>query len=221
MLNERKRLKALKSYKILDSAAEKAYDDLTQIASIVCGVPISLISLVDQERQWFKSKVGLEVDETPVEQAFCKYTILSDKLLIIPDATQDSRTAKNPLVTGNPNIRFYAGAPLVTADGFVLGSLCVIDRKPRELDDSQLEILKRLSNQVVYLMEYRRVSRKLSEALEEIQNYRKVVPICGHCKSIRSEDGHWYEFENYVKQISVDFSHSVCPNCFETEYNEL
>lgn len=219
--NEKERVAALKSYRILDSSAEQAYDDLTQIASAVCGVPISLITLIDQDRQWFKSNVGLGITETTRSASFCKYTILSDKLLIIPDATLDDRTANNPYVTSEPKIRFYAGAPLVTPDGFVLGSLCVIDRTPRELSHCQLDILKRLSNQVVQLMEYRRVSGLLAESLEHIHRVRKILPICSHCKSIRSEDGHWYGLEEYAKQLSVDFSHSICPNCFENEYTEL
>lgn len=219
--NEIQRLEALKSYDILDSQSEQAFDDLTAIASLVCGAPISLISLLDDRRQWFKSKVGLETSETPREQAFCGYTILGNELFVIPDATQDIRTSSNPLVVGEPQIRFYAGAPLITSDGFALGSLCVIDRTPRSLDSQQLDILTRLSRQVVYLMELRRASQSLFKALDEIQNYKKIVPICSFCKSVRTENGTWLGWNEFMEGKTQDLSHGICPTCFKSEYSEM
>lgn len=141
---------------ILDSTEEQAYNDVTRLASGLCDAPISLISLIDSDRQWFKSKVGLSVSETPRQWSFCSHAIEEpDKVFVVTDATKDDRFKDNPLVTGSPNIRFYAGAPLVTASGEAIGSLCVIDSKPRELDPEKLKELQFLASQVVSMMEKR------------------------------------------------------------------
>ncbi len=153
--NEEERLRALRRYKILDTKPEDRFDELTELAAIICGVPISLMSLIDADRQWFKSKVGLEIQETPRAQAFCTHAIMQPGMFVVPDASKDDRFAQNPLVTGETHIRFYAGAPLVSSDGHVLGTMCVIDREPRELSETQLHALQILSRQVVYHMEMR------------------------------------------------------------------
>ena len=163
--NETDRLRSLRSYKILDTKPEERFDELTQLAAIICGVPISLITLIDADRQWFKSKVGLELTETPRAQAFCTHAIMQPQMFEVPDAAQDERFANNPLVTGNPNIRFYAGAPLATSDGHLLGTMCVIDRKPRTLTAEQKTALEILGRQVVANMELRSNLRELKEAL--------------------------------------------------------
>ena len=163
--NENDRLRALRSYKILDTKPEERFDELTQLAAIICGVPISLITLIDADRQWFKSKVGLEVNETPRAQAFCTHAIMQPQMFEVPDATQDDRFAKNPLVTGDPHIRFYAGAPLATPDGHLLGTMCVIDRQPRTLTAEQKKALEILGRQVVANMELRSNLRELRAAL--------------------------------------------------------
>ena len=167
LANESSRLKALADYHILDSAPEEAFDDLARLAAQICGCEIALVTLVDEQRQWFKARVGLEATETPREHSFCAHAIAEPtNLLIVPDAARDARFSGNPYVTANPNIRFYAGAPLLNNDGLALGTLCVIDRKPRQPKDSDLAALRILGRQVTYLLELRRVNRALAQALD-------------------------------------------------------
>ena len=154
--NERERLEALKRYHILDTLPEQAYDDITLLASHICGTPMSVISLVDAERQWFKSKIGLDVEETSRDVSFCAHALGNpEEMLIVPDAREDERFADNPYVTGPPAIRFYAGAPLVTSNGEVLGTLCVIDRERRTLSEEQKEALQALARQVMTQLDMR------------------------------------------------------------------
>ncbi|GAC1357282.1 MAG: hypothetical protein NVSMB31_17790 [Vulcanimicrobiaceae bacterium] len=158
--NEAARLHALTLYDILDTGREDSYDDLTKLAAYICAAPIALVTLIDEDRQWFKSEVGLpELSETPRDIAFCDRTIRQADLFIVPDALADPRFADNPLVVGDPYIRFYAGAPLTTADGYSLGALCIIDQVPRELNGEQKDALRRLARQVVSLLELRRANQ--------------------------------------------------------------
>ena len=153
--DESARLDTLNQYEILDTAPEEAFDDLTRRAAKVCGTPIALVSLIDPSRQWFKSKVGVTACETSRDIAFCAHAILQRTILEVPDALADPRFADNPLVTGDPFIRFYAGTPLITPEGHALGTLCVIDRVPRQLTDAQRQGLADLGRQVVRLLEHR------------------------------------------------------------------
>ncbi|NNL69917.1 MAG: sensor domain-containing diguanylate cyclase [Acidimicrobiia bacterium] len=155
--DEPKRLAALAEYDILDSLPEAAYDDITHLASELCDAPMAAVSLIDENRQWFKSTVGLQVKETPRDVAFCSHAILSDEVLVVPDAFDDVRFADNPLVMGDPKIRFYAGAPLVARGGERLGTLCVIDHAQRPLTDGQSKSLQALARQVMAQLELRRL----------------------------------------------------------------
>ncbi len=169
-VNETERLNALEEYNILDTLPEAEFDDITRIASHVCGMPISLVTLLDQNRQWFKSKYGLDVAQTPREQAFCGYTILdAEKPFIVNDASKDERFADNPLVVGEPNVAFYGGIPLVNPQGFVLGALCVIDHKPNNLDKEQLRTLESLGRQIVALLELKRTLSQLNQSQFELK----------------------------------------------------
>jgi GAF domain-containing protein len=161
--DEAERLRALTEYSILDSLAEQEYEEITLIASAICQTPIALITLIDSDRQWFKSHVGLEMKETPRDHAFCTHAINSrDSVFIVKDARNDKRFDDNPLVTGHPNIVFYASVPLVNPEGIALGTICVIDNRPRELTQKQLDSLAALSNQVIRLFESRKAVKKTS-----------------------------------------------------------
>jgi GAF domain-containing protein len=165
--NDAARVSALQKYAILDSEPEQAFDDLTLLASYVCKTPIALISLIDENRQWFKSKVGISATETSRDIAFCSTAIQQPDVFVVPDTLQDERFRTNPLVVSEPNIRFYAGAPLINEDGYALGTLCVIDLAPRSLAADQELALKALSRLVLMQMEFRRNLILLKEALSD------------------------------------------------------
>lgn len=175
--NELARLAALRQYQILDTASEKVFDDFTFLASQICRTPIALISFVDGDRQWFKSKLGVDVDCTPRDVAFCAYTIMQQQPLVVPNALNDSRFADNPLVAQAPEIRFYAGAPLITPEGYAIGTLCVVDTVPRDLSLEQQEGLRALSNQVIAQLEMRRnvitVSRNVMQRQQQEAEMRR------------------------------------------------
>lgn len=166
--NENERLRALREYSILDSLPESDYDNITRMASQICGTPVALISFIDDTRQWFKSSLGINVKETPKDHAFCSHAILNpNEILIVPDSRKDERFSQNPLVTGDPHVVFYAGVPLVNRDGFALGSLCVVDTETRVLNESQVSALKVLGKHVITMVEL----RKANKTLQTMQGY--------------------------------------------------
>lgn len=173
---EKERLKALETYSILDTLSESDYDDITAIAAEICGTQISLISLIDSKRQWFKSHHGLDASETPKGHAFCAHAINDqDNIFIVQDARTDERFYDNPLVTGDPKIVFYAGVPLISDNGLPLGTLCVIDRKSKLLSQSQLKSLKALGNQVMNILNLRKTKLTLEEKNQELERFAFVA----------------------------------------------
>lgn len=221
--NEVARLDTLAQYNILDTLPEEEFDRLTQLASIICGVPIALITLIDKDRQWFKSKIGLETPETPRDISFCQYTINDESLFEIEDATKDDRFLSNPLVTDQPNIRFYAGYPLIDPDGFALGSLCVIDRKARKLTADQRRALTLLANEVVSQI----VSRKKNAEKDKLE---KMFNLSIDLKCAAGTDGYFkklnpaftltlgWTIEELLAKPFYDFIH---PDDVTTTSNEI
>jgi anti-sigma regulatory factor (Ser/Thr protein kinase) len=202
-VDEADRLAALRRYRILDTEPEQRFDDLALLASQICGTPMALISLIDGERQWFKARVGLAVTQTPRDVAFCARAIEQPGLFIVPDALDDPRFRDNPFVRQEPHIRFYAGAPLVTADGFALGTLCVLDQKPRTITAAQKAALEALKRQVIAQLELRRslddlaaalaardkaeqeqerILAELRESLDNVERLSSLLPYCSECE---------------------------------------
>lgn len=179
--NEPARLKALHAYHILDTDPEQMFDDLTLLATQVCGAPIALITLVDENRQWFKSKIGLDVKETARNISFCAHAIEQPGLFEVPDTLADGRFRDNPMVVNEPHIRFYAGAPLLTRDGDPLGTICVVDRLPRTLTDDQRAALNALRRQAETQLELRRKLDELRVAIEGLEKLGGLLPYCSTC----------------------------------------
>ncbi|HEY0866089.1 MAG TPA: ATP-binding protein [Fimbriimonas sp.] len=173
-VQEERRLETLLSYDILDSPEEEQYNDLVQLAATILGVPAALITLIDRDRQWFKSRIGFEEQETSLELAFCRHMVPTGQPLVVADASKHKTFANYPNVIGNPHIRFYAGVPLQAPEGEVLGALCAIDYKPREITEEQLNALKILGRQVEVQLELRRKSRQLQVALDEVVQARRA-----------------------------------------------
>ena len=165
--NETERLAALRSYQILDTQPDTEFDLLTALASQICATPIAMMSLVDKDRQWFKSKIGVSISETQRDIAFCSHAILQRDVMEVGDARADTRFADNPLVTSSPNIRFYAGAPLVTKEGCALGVMCVLDRKPRKLSNEQRTWLSMLGQLAMAILDFRKKLGEVSKVAFE------------------------------------------------------
>ena len=165
---EKERLEELYSFNLLDTESEKEFDEIVVLASLICETPISLITLVDENRQWFKARIGIEVKETSREVSFCAHAINKESLMVVENALEDPRFANNDYVLGDPNIRFYAGMPLISSSGFKLGTLCVIDRQPKKLTSSQQFSLQILAKQVVKQMEFRKLNATLKITAERL-----------------------------------------------------
>lgn len=176
-LNEEGRLRALASYRILDTGDELGFDAITRLAAELMGVPIALVSIIDEDRQWFKSRYGLDAKQTPRDISFCGHVVAEDRLLVVEDATTDERFADNPLVVGGPRVRFYAGFPLRTSDGFTLGTLCVIDSVPHQLDSHRMGLLNDLTTLVVNLLELRRNSALVQQREIELEAQRQFFSL--------------------------------------------
>lgn len=181
---EQRRLQALLDYQILDTPPEPDFDEIVALASEICETPISLVSLIDSNRQWFKAKVGLDAIETPRAVAFCAHAILQDDVFIVEDSFLDERFKDNPLATDAPHVRFYAGAPLVNKEGMPLGTLCAIDSVPRTLSELQIKALRTLSHQVVAQLELRLLIQKQQEQLlllqKQAQDKNRFFSIVSH-----------------------------------------
>ncbi|WP_354303821.1 PAS domain S-box protein [Pedobacter sp. UYP1] len=192
--NETERLRTLKNYEILNSLSEEQYDRITALAASICEVPISLITLIDEDRQWFKSKVGLDIGETARSLAFCQYTIMDDGIFEVTNARADERFRNNELVTGDPHIMFYAGYPLIDPQGYKLGTLCVIDRKPNQLSENQKEALRLLSLEVMQLI----VERRLKE---ELKNFEKLFLLSNDLVCVAGTDGYFKKVNPAFKKL--------------------
>ena len=241
--SEQERLAALHGYQILDTDPEQGFDDLTLLASFICNTPIALISVVDGDRQWFKSRIGVSQRETSRNIAFCAHAIQQRDLFVVRDALADERFARNPLVISDPMIRFYAGVVLATPDGHALGTLCVLDRQPRELTPHQIATLEALGRQTMAQLELRRnllglrqalaerdraeaalqqANRELTHALGQVKTLSGLLPICAACKNIRDDQGYWHQVEVFVRAHSqADFTHGICPDCMRQLYPGL
>lgn len=201
--DEQARLAALRRYRILDTEPEQRFDDLALLASQICGAPMALITLVDADRQWFKSRIGVDATETPRSISFCARAMLEPKIFLVPDALEDERFRNNPLVVGDPHIRFYAGASLVSREGQPLGTLCIADHVPRQLTDDQAAALDALRRQVQSQLELRRnlidlqgalaerdhaeeaqerLVEELRSTLDELQKLCGLIPLCSTCR---------------------------------------
>ena len=219
---EQERLKALSEYRILGTRPEQSYDDITHMASLVCETPIALLSLVDSDRQWFKSKVGIDAEETPRDWSFCAHAIHTDQPLIVTDALQDERFVDNPLVCGDPKIRFYAGFPLNNDAEHRIGTLCVIDRKPNKLSGNQLQIMQALSRQVVAFLDLRKRSINLLDSFCLESTPSGIISTCSYCRKAKDEKGDWVHLDQYLSRRStLSFSHGICDNCIEEHFPEV
>ena len=196
--NEADRLAALHDFQILDTPPDDAFDRITRIASRILKTPIAIVSLVDKERQWFKSRLGVDTEETPREVAFCAHAICEQDVMVIQDASEDQRFADNPLVTEDPKIRFYAGAPLQDNAGHNLGALCVIDSAPRQIDDDQRAMLRDLASIVMDAMHLRRLAAV--DPLTSLPNRRHFLELCEQ----ENRRAHRYGNELTVGLLDID-----------------
>ncbi len=212
-VDESNRLEALRYCDMLDSAPDAAFDDITRLAAYICDTPIALVSFVDEDRQWFKARVGLDVCETDRCLSLCAWAILDDELFEVGDTWADDRFADNGLVVGEPFIRFYAGVPLRSAEGMNLGTLCVIDRVPRNLSESQRSALRALGNQVSRLLEGTVVRRLLADALATFDVFDRSFPSCVMCGDLVFRDSQKSLRDFVSEHTAARFHDTVCRTC--------
>lgn len=219
---ETERLAALQSYEILDTPPDGAFDRITALAARHFDVPVALVSLVDEDRIWFKSRHGLQTDEIPRSPGLCASVIFSDEAYVVRNAIEDPRTLANPLVAGQMGVRFYAAVPLVTHDGFRLGTMNIIDFKPRDFDGRQLSDLHEFAGLVMDQMELRLSARKTIAALSQVfqgaerPDLEKLVTVCAWSRKIKV-DGRWVTFEEYlVENLGLRITHGIDPEAART-----
>lgn len=218
---EADRLKALHAAGILDTPPEASFDAFTELASFICHTPMSTITFIDANRQWFKSRIGLADSETPLDISICKHAVAANDALIVNDVSQDDRFSKFSTVTGDPFVRFYAGMPLRNNDGIPLGTLCVFDREPRQLSLEQERALRALAQQASDQLNIRRVADELRSALQQVRMLRELVPMCAWCRRMRDDANFWQQVEQYLEaQAGVGITHGICPECSQKFMNE-
>jgi GAF domain-containing protein len=216
---EQARLDALRRYGILDSEPERRFDDIAKLAAAALDMPIAMVSLVDEDRQWSMATVGIARGEVPRAQSFCTHAITQDWSLVIEDASVDARVHATTLVSGATQARFYAGAPLITPEGHRVGTVCVIDKTPRTLARRELDILSGLARQTIELLEHRLTAARLGEAQQRLQTMATLIPICSHCRKVRDEGNHWLTLERLVQaKTGSRFTHGICPDCVREHY---
>ncbi len=225
-------------------------EDCVTLASEICGVPIALLSTVDRNRLLFSAAIGIDSAESEREQAFCSYVLLEPEMQVVSDVWEDPRFAGNPLIAADPPIRFFAGAPLLSQEGYALGTLCALDRQPKRLSPSQLSSFDALSRSVAAMLDARRLSRSLAQANEalacDLRGHQKseqqanvliralqgdesglkilrgLLSMCSYCKSIRDEEGEWRRLEACITlNPEARFSHGICPDCLDRELEGL
>ena len=212
-VDERIRLDALRQFAFLNTEPSDAFDDITRLAAYICETPIALVSFVDEDRQWFLSRHGTELRQTDRSLAFCAYAILGEDVLEIPNALDDPRFVDNELVTGEPKIRFYAGAPLQSPSGQNLGTLCVIDQQPRKLSSEQREALRALSRQVSNLLDGALVRRQLAEALTTLDAFDRTLQTCLFCNDLVFADTQMSLQAFVTLHTAARFDQTVCRCC--------
>ena len=206
----------LHRYQILDTVSDRTYEDIVKLAAHIFEAPIAAILQVDDGQHRLKTSVGVRGSESfsMHTQTFCEETMHENEVLVIEDVAMDERFIQNPIVTSGPQIRFYIGAPLAMPDGLGLGSLCVMDSKPRRVERREKEMLQSLARMVMTTMELNRVSDALAEEVTKVKNLAGLLPICSGCKNIRNDGGYWQRVESFMQENSaLEFTHGMCPPC--------
>jgi hypothetical protein len=219
-LTEALRIEALKSYEVLDSDCEQDFDDIASLLTNICEMPIALIGFMDADRLWLKARIGVTATEAVRTRSFCDHTIRQANVMIVPDALNDSRFRESPLVTGNPGIRFYAGAALIDQHGYAIGTLCVQDYRPRSLSRNQIDALDKLRRQVMNLLDLRRSRTECRNIHNHARPENSMIPVCGHCHAVRNKTDAWQKIEQYFQEaVGIQFTHGVCPECMVEHYS--